>query len=308
MSVVVTGAAGFLGRALVASLAADGIAVVAVDRRPPPDGPGVTALRADLLDRRPGRHRGAARRRRGLPPRRPARRTGHRRRRRRRPDQGQRARDGRGAGHRAAADRRWSSPRPRPCTAAPPAGRPGRPTRRARSARTRAARRRWSCSAPAGRSRCCGRSRWPARGSGRTWRWPAGSPRSGPAGRSGSSARRSAPGTSPTCGTWSGRPGWRPSGGVVGPLNVGTGRPRTLAELAGAVCRVLGAPAELVVAPGGRGRAGRDLGRHHPAGPYARLRAGHRPRRRGRPPGPSRTAAGPAAGVPGRVRCPRGGR
>ena len=35
MSVVVTGAAGFLGRALVASLAADGIAVIAVDRRPP---------------------------------------------------------------------------------------------------------------------------------------------------------------------------------------------------------------------------------------------------------------------------------
>ena len=53
MSVVVTGAAGFLGRALVASLAADGIPVVAVDRRPPPDGPGVTALRADLLDRDP---------------------------------------------------------------------------------------------------------------------------------------------------------------------------------------------------------------------------------------------------------------
>jgi nucleoside-diphosphate-sugar epimerase len=37
--------------------------------------------------------------------------------------------------------------------------------------------------------------------------------------------------------------------GVVGPLNVGTGRPRRLAELAGAVCRVLGAPAELVLSP-----------------------------------------------------------
>jgi nucleoside-diphosphate-sugar epimerase len=36
---------------------------------------------------------------------------------------------------------------------------------------------------------------------------------------------------------------------VRGPLNVGTGRPRTLAELAGAVCRALGAPAELVVEP-----------------------------------------------------------
>jgi nucleoside-diphosphate-sugar epimerase len=50
MSVVVTGAAGFLGRALVASLVTDGIPVVAVDRRPPPDGPGTTPLRADLLD------------------------------------------------------------------------------------------------------------------------------------------------------------------------------------------------------------------------------------------------------------------
>ena len=38
---------------------------------------------------------------------------------------------------------------------------------------------------------------------------------------------------------------------VHGPLNVGTGRPRTLAELAGAVCRALGAPAELVVEPAG---------------------------------------------------------
>ena len=49
MAVVVTGAAGFLGRALVAALAADGTAVVAVDRRRPPAGPGVTALTADLL-------------------------------------------------------------------------------------------------------------------------------------------------------------------------------------------------------------------------------------------------------------------
>jgi nucleoside-diphosphate-sugar epimerase len=36
MAVVVTGAAGFLGRALVAALAADGVRVVAVDRRPLP--------------------------------------------------------------------------------------------------------------------------------------------------------------------------------------------------------------------------------------------------------------------------------
>ena len=53
MSVVVTGAAGFLGRALVASLVTDGIPVLAIDRRPPPAGPGITPLRADLLDRDP---------------------------------------------------------------------------------------------------------------------------------------------------------------------------------------------------------------------------------------------------------------
>ena len=49
MAVVVTGAAGFLGRAVVAALAADGVPVVALDRRPPPAGPGVTPIRADLL-------------------------------------------------------------------------------------------------------------------------------------------------------------------------------------------------------------------------------------------------------------------
>ena len=37
--------------------------------------------------------------------------------------------------------------------------------------------------------------------------------------------------------------------GVTGPLNIGTGRPRTLAELAGAVGRALGAPVELLVRP-----------------------------------------------------------
>jgi nucleoside-diphosphate-sugar epimerase len=39
--------------------------------------------------------------------------------------------------------------------------------------------------------------------------------------------------------------------GVRGTLNIGTGTPHTLAELAATVCRVLGAPAELVVAPAG---------------------------------------------------------
>lgn len=37
--------------------------------------------------------------------------------------------------------------------------------------------------------------------------------------------------------------------GATGPVNVGTGVPRTLAELAAAVCRNLGQPAELVVVP-----------------------------------------------------------
>lgn len=53
MAVVVTGAAGFLGRALVADLAAAGTPVVAVDRRPLDEPPGVVAVRADLLDRHP---------------------------------------------------------------------------------------------------------------------------------------------------------------------------------------------------------------------------------------------------------------
>jgi nucleoside-diphosphate-sugar epimerase len=59
MAVVVTGAAGFLGRALVSALVADGVAVIAVDRRPLPAMPGVrTADRRTLsgvraVDRRP---------------------------------------------------------------------------------------------------------------------------------------------------------------------------------------------------------------------------------------------------------------
>ena len=54
MPVVVTGAAGFIGGMLISALAADGERVVAVDRRPiPVCPPGVTVLRADLLDRDP---------------------------------------------------------------------------------------------------------------------------------------------------------------------------------------------------------------------------------------------------------------
>ncbi|HSV67477.1 MAG TPA: NAD(P)-dependent oxidoreductase [Mycobacteriales bacterium] len=54
MPVVVTGAAGFIGTALVAELTCHGIAVVAVDREPMPHLPaGAVPLRADLLDADP---------------------------------------------------------------------------------------------------------------------------------------------------------------------------------------------------------------------------------------------------------------
>jgi len=56
MAVVVTGAAGFIGRAVVGRLVRDGVRVVAVDRRPVPVPAvgvrsGVRVLTADLLDR-----------------------------------------------------------------------------------------------------------------------------------------------------------------------------------------------------------------------------------------------------------------
>ncbi len=53
MAVVVTGASGFIGRAVVRFLAAAGERVVAVDRRPAPESPSgaALALQADLLDR-----------------------------------------------------------------------------------------------------------------------------------------------------------------------------------------------------------------------------------------------------------------
>lgn len=54
MPVVVTGAAGFIGGMLISALAADGERVVAIDRQPlPVCHPGVTVLHADLLDRDP---------------------------------------------------------------------------------------------------------------------------------------------------------------------------------------------------------------------------------------------------------------
>jgi nucleoside-diphosphate-sugar epimerase len=53
VSVVVTGAAGFIGQALTRRLVQSGHRVVAVDRRPQPVSPEVTALTADLLDADP---------------------------------------------------------------------------------------------------------------------------------------------------------------------------------------------------------------------------------------------------------------
>ena len=51
MTIVVTGAAGFIGRHLVTELAGTGATVVAIDRRPMPDlPPSAVPLRADLLD------------------------------------------------------------------------------------------------------------------------------------------------------------------------------------------------------------------------------------------------------------------
>ena len=50
MAVVVTGSAGFIGRSLVGELLSRGESVVAVDRREQPAQPGLLALTADLLD------------------------------------------------------------------------------------------------------------------------------------------------------------------------------------------------------------------------------------------------------------------
>jgi nucleoside-diphosphate-sugar epimerase len=53
LAVVVTGAAGFIGRNLVELLAGRGLAVVGIDRRPGTPG-GAVELRADLVDAPPG--------------------------------------------------------------------------------------------------------------------------------------------------------------------------------------------------------------------------------------------------------------
>lgn len=52
MSTIVTGAAGFIGRTLVAALLDAGDTVIGIDRQPQPPLPGLTALTADLVEDR----------------------------------------------------------------------------------------------------------------------------------------------------------------------------------------------------------------------------------------------------------------
>jgi nucleoside-diphosphate-sugar epimerase len=248
MSVVVTGASGFLGRALVASLAADGIPVVAVDRRPPPAGPGVTGLQADLLDRdpavtaalrcadavfhlagRPGvRDTGAA-------------------------AEAARTRDN---GHATAVVLATVPPgRPLVVTSSSAVygGARGRPSRETDPLRPLGG---YGRSKAAVELLCARRPvavlrPFTVAGEGQRpdmalARWIA-AVRAGEPIRILGSPDRTRDVTDVRDLVRAAR--LAAERGVVGPLNVGTGRPHTLAELAGTVCRVLGVPAELVVRP-----------------------------------------------------------
>ncbi|MEU8145879.1 NAD(P)-dependent oxidoreductase [Nonomuraea sp. NPDC048901] len=59
MTSIVTGAAGFIGRALTSALLASGSPVIAIDRLPVEEQPGLTVIKADLLDLEPGAFSGA---------------------------------------------------------------------------------------------------------------------------------------------------------------------------------------------------------------------------------------------------------
>lgn len=262
MAVVVTGAAGFLGRALVAGLAADGVEVVAVDRRPlpgpaagalgtggRPDLGAVTALRADLLAGHPAvldalRHADAVFHLAGRP--------GVR-------DRGPAA---------EAARRRDNVAATAAVLAAVPAGTPlvvtssssvyggaaGRPSREDDPLRPLGGYAR----SKAAVERLCARRGGVAvlrpftvAGEGQRpdmalARWIAAVRAGRPIEILGSPAR-----TRDVTDVRDVVRAVRAAAerGVTGPLNVGTGRPRTLAELAAAVSRALGAPVELVVRP-----------------------------------------------------------
>jgi len=248
MSVVVTGAAGFLGRALVASLAADGIPVVAVDRRPPPDGPGVIALRADLLDRDPAvtealRRADAVFHLAGRPG---VRDTGA-------AADAARTRDN---VHATAAVLATVPPGPPLVVTSSSSvygGAAGRPSRESDPLRPLGG---YARSKVAVERLCAGRPvavlrPFTVAGEGQRpdmalARWIA-AVRAGEPIRILGSTRRTRDVTDVRDVVRAAR--LAAERGVVGTLNVGSGRPRTLAELAGAVCRVLGAPAELVVGP-----------------------------------------------------------
>ena len=248
MSVVVTGAAGFLGGALVASLVADAIPVVAVDRRAVPDSPGVTPLRADLLDGDPAvtaalRSADAVFHLAGRP-------------------------GVRDAGPAADAARMRDNVRATAAVleAVPPGlplvvtssssvygGAAGRPSRETDALRPLGG---YARSKAAVELLCAGRPvavlrPFTVAGEGQRpdmalARWIA-AVRAGQPIRILGALERTRDVTDVHDVVRAAR--LAAERGVAGPLNVGTGRPRTLAELAAAVCRVLDAPAELVVLP-----------------------------------------------------------
>lgn len=252
MTVVVTGAAGFLGRALVAALATAGTDVLALDRRPSPDHPGprVTVVRADLADRDPGvaallRAADVVFHLAGRPGVRDA---GP-------PADAARARDNVAA----TAAVLTAVPRDTPLVVTSSSsvygGATGRPSREGDPLRPLGG---YARSKAAVEALCAARGGavavlrpFTVAGEGQRAdmalaRWIAAVRAGDPIEVLGSPGR-----TRDLTDVRDVVRALRDAAarGVTGPLNVGTGRPRTLADLAAAVCRALGAPAELVVRP-----------------------------------------------------------
>lgn len=250
MAVVVTGAAGFLGRALVASLAADGIPVIAVDRRPLELTPGVSAVRADLLDRDPVVLAALAEAdavfhlagRPGVRDAGPA-------------ADAARARDNVAATAAVLAAVPAGTPLVVTSSSSVYGGAAGRPSREGDPLRPRGG---YARSKVAVESLCAARGGavavlrpFTVAGEGQRpdmalARWIAAVRAGRPIEILGSPGR-----TRDVTDVRDLVRAVRAAAerGITGPLNVGTGHPRTLADLAAAVCRALGAPAELVVRP-----------------------------------------------------------